>query len=85
MLQRSFWLQSVVRKVTVEEERLKNVIVYGLTEFDDENLQGKVELVFSDIEEKPVIRDCLRVGVRNENSVRPFKFSVGSTDLMLPS
>ena len=73
-------LQSVVRKVAVEEERLKNVIVYGLTESDDENLQGKVELVLSELEEKPVIRDCLRVGVRKENSVRPIKFSVGSAD-----
>ena len=37
-----------------------------------------MELVLSELEEKPVIRDCLRMGVRKENSVTPIKFSVGS-------
>ena len=34
----------------------------------------------SELEEKPVIRDCLRVAARMGNSVWPIKFPVGSTD-----
>ena len=73
-------IHNVVRKVAVKEETLKNVIIYGLSETDGEDLEGRVNDVLSEIGEKPVVRDCTRLGLRKADIVRPIKFSVGSSD-----
>ena len=73
-------IQTVVRKVAVKEETMKNVIIYGLSETEGEDTKEKVEQVLTDLGERPVVRDCTRLGARKENAVRPVKFSVASSD-----
>ena len=75
-------IQTVVRKVAAQEETMKNVIVYGLNETEGEDVRSKVEQVLADIDEKPAVRDCSRIGSRKEGaaSARPIKFTVGSSD-----
>ena len=59
---------------------MKNVIVYGVSETEGEDVRSKVEHVLADIGEKPVVRDCSRLGSRKEGAVRSIRFTVGSSD-----
>ena len=70
--------QAAVRKVEDKKERSQNVVIYGLNEEQNEELQIKVETILADIGEKPVVKDCCRVGRNRENATRPVKFSLRS-------
>ena len=74
-------LHAAVQKVAQKEERSKNVMIYGLKEKsdDDHELVSRVESVLSEVGEKPVIKDCCRIGLKKENSVRPVRFSLNSS------
>ncbi len=75
-------LQAAVKNVADREDRSKSVIIYGLSEPTDhqEQLQGKVEEVLGEIGEKPLVRDCCRVGIKRASGKRPVKFSLSSSD-----
>jgi len=72
-------IQAAVMKVADTNERSKNVIVYGLEEKTNEQLQNKIEEVLVEIGEKPPIEHCVRVGEKKVGTVRPVKFSLRST------
>ena len=72
-------IQAAVMKVADTNERSKNVIVYGLEENDGEQLEKKVEEVLIEIDEKPLIEQCVRVGTKKDGSKRPVKCSLKST------
>ena len=57
-------------------------MIYGLEESSGENLEGEISKVLTEIEEKPMIRDCCRVGFRKVGSKRPVKFSLSSSDMV---
>ena len=63
-------LTAAIKTVSEKEDRKRNVIIYGLKE-DDKKLSAKVEEVLSVIDEKPIIRDCCRIGSVKEESIRP--------------
>ena len=71
-------LQAAVLKVEDKKKRSQNVVIYGLEEEQNEQLQLKVETILADIGEKPVVKDCCRVGRNRENATRPIKFSLSS-------
>jgi hypothetical protein len=71
-------IQAAVMKVADTNERSKNVIVYGLEEKTNEQLQNKIEEVLVEIGEKPPIEHCVRVGEKKDGTVRPVKFSLRS-------
>ena len=71
-------LQAVVQKVAEKKERSSNIIIYGLKEAPDENLRTEVETVSAQIDEKPVVKDCRRVGASKTDSIRPVKFNLSS-------
>ena len=75
-------IEAAVRKVADEEDRSKNIIVYGAEESLDENIEEKVEKVLEEIGEKPLVRDCVRVGFKKSdvNLPRPFKFTLTNSD-----
>ena len=75
-------LRAAVKSVSEKEDRCKNVMIYGLEESPGEQLQDKVCQILSEIEEKPLIRDCCRVGFKKENNKRPIKFSLSSSDMV---
>ena len=72
-------IQAAVMKVTDTNERSKNVIVYGIKENDGEQIEKKVEEVLMEIDEKPLIEQCVRVGTTRDGSMRPVKCSLKST------
>ena len=71
-------IQAAVMKVADTTERSRNVMVYGLEEKDNEQLEKRVEEVLMEIDEKPLMEQCVRVGVRKEGTMRPVKFTLKS-------
>ena len=63
-------LRAAVKSVSEKEDRCKNVMIYGLEESPGEKLQDKVCQILSEIEEKPLIRDSCRVGLKKDSSKR---------------
>ena len=75
-------IEAAVKRVCDQEDRSKNVIVYGIEETRDEVLQDSVEKILGEIDEKPLVRDCVRVGVKKTGATqaRPVKFSLSNSD-----
>ena len=73
-------IEAVVKNVADREERCRNVILYGIQEKAEENLKEEVENVLIEIGEKPVVKDCTRVGQKRDDVPRPVKFTLSSTD-----
>ena len=65
-----------------KEDRTRNVIIYGLEESYEESIEEEVANVLKQIEEKPVIKDCCRVGTRKSDSKRPIKFTLRSSNMV---
>ena len=72
-------IEAAVQKVADKEERSKNVIIYGLKEEKEEKLKNRVEEVLAEIGEKPLVKDCCRVGLKRDAATRPIKFSLSSS------
>ena len=75
-------LRKVVKSVVQEEDRSKNVIIFGLQERKGENIEERVEEIFQDIGLKPKLQ-AVRVGkVSKETTKRPVKVSFSSSSLV---
>ena len=59
-------LKSVVRSAIEAEDRSKNLIIFGLTEQDEEKLDSKVINMLSELNEKPRVSTS-RIGVKRNN------------------
>ena len=73
-------LTAAIKTVAENEDRKRNIIIHGLKEEDNEVISAKVEEV--EIDEKPIIKDCCRFGSIKEESIRPVKFFLSSTDMV---
>ena len=71
---------SAVKKVNAEEDRSKNLVVFGVTEEDGESVKSKVSDLLEQLDEKPLILDSTRIGQRKAGSTRPIKFRVKSSE-----
>ena len=58
------------------------MIIYGLEETSGEVLDDRVEQVLAEIDEKPLIRNCVRVEIKRPDSKhpRPVKLSLSNSD-----
>ncbi len=75
-------MKVAMKKVSEDEDRSKNLIIYGLKEDDDETPETKVSEVLNHLNEKPKISNCCRVGKESIGKVRPVKFTLSSSDLV---
>ena len=75
-------IEAAVKSVCDKEDRSKNVIIYGIEETSEEVLSDKVRTVLEEIDEKPLVRDCVRVGVKTngDKRPRPVKFTLSNSD-----
>ena len=73
-------IATAVKKVTAKEERSRNIMIYGMVESQQENVLENVKTILSEIDEKPVITECRRVGTQKTGAIRPVKFAVSSAD-----
>ena len=68
-------LKKVVKSVVQEEDRSRNVVIFGLPEKKGENIEDRVQEVFQEIGLKPTLQ-ASRVG--KTSSKRPVKVSLSS-------
>ena len=71
-------LKKVVQNAVSEEDRSRNVLIFGLKETDEEKLCDKVDVIFQQIEEKPRF-EAIRVGRKSADKTRPVKVSLGNS------
>ena len=75
-------LKRVVKSVVQEEDRSRNVVIFGLPEKKDENVEERVQEVFQEIGLKPILQ-ASRVGkISKESSKRPVKVSLSSSSVV---
>jgi len=72
-------IETVIKKVKLEDNRDKNVIVYGVPEEPEEDLRHTVSAMLEEIGERPRVVSCSRLGTKGEGSVRPIKCCMSST------
>ena len=71
-------LKKVVKSVVQEEDRSRNVVIFGLPEMKEENVEERVQEIFEEIGLKPPLQ-ASRVGKTcKENSKRPVIVSLSS-------
>ena len=78
-------MKKVVKDAIVNEDRGKNLMVFGLSEECEEELNKKVSDILSELNEKPRLEAC-RVGTSNpENttSIRPRPVKVALSNVIL--
>ena len=69
-------IKSAVKDVVAEDDRSRNVMIFGMTEDPEEQIAEKVGQVLEDIGEKPKF-EATRIGIKtNQQSPRPVKVSV---------
>ena len=66
-------MKKVVKSVVEEEDRSRNVVIFGLPEKKEENIEERVQEVFKEIGLKPTLQ-ASRVG--KTSSKRPIKVSL---------
>lgn len=72
-------LKSVVKEVIEEEDRSRNIMVFGLVEEENEQLGDEMLELFQGVGERPSIVEVSRVGMRKSERVRPVKVTVRSS------
>ena len=74
-------LQTVVKRVMDEEDRSRNLVIFGLAEEDGEQITETVAEVFEALGEKPTVEAC-RIGrkkSKTDAASRPVKVTVSSS------
>jgi dTDP-4-dehydrorhamnose reductase len=72
-------LKKVLKSVVQLEERRRNVIIFGLIEQKDENVEERVQEVFEVIGLKPTVQASRAEKTSMKNSKRPVKISLSTT------
>ncbi|KAL5254876.1 hypothetical protein ACHWQZ_G014352 [Mnemiopsis leidyi] len=73
-------IEAAVKRVSDKEDRSRNVIIYGVKEESGEDLNQCIDSILTEIEEKPRIIDCCRIGNVKQDMCRPIKFTVSNHD-----
>ena len=73
-------IQTAVRKVNEEADRSRNLVIYGVDEGKDENIDVKVDGILQEIEEKLPIETVTRIGMKQADKCRPVKVTLRSSD-----
>ena len=72
-------LKKTVREVVEQEDRSRNVMVFGLPDRSDEETEEAVKPILLELSEKPKIMEARRIGVFAEGKTRPVILTVGSS------
>ena len=66
-------LQKIMKKVVEEDDRSKNLMIFGLNESGDETLKESVVEVLEKLNEKPKVETVCRIGTVKTGCNRPVK------------
>ena len=75
-------IATAVKKISKEEDRTKEIVVFGVAEEQSESPSSKVTEILEQLDEKPRIAGCKRIGQRVTGKSRPIIFTVKSTDIV---
>ena len=75
-------IAAAVKTVTQEEDRSKELVLFGVTEESGERVTSVVAKVMEQLNEKPQVKQCRRIGKPNTGATRPIIFSVRSSDIV---
>ena len=73
-------LKSVAKQVVIEEELSRNLMIFGKAEVAGEDVTETVTEVLHEMNEKPRLVECMRVGTIAEGKSRPIKVKLSSSD-----
>ena len=73
-------VKEAVKSVVQEEDRNRNIMIFGIKEQEEDEVQTVVSDVFEAIGEKPRVTECSRIGRAKSGVVRPIKVTLGSAD-----
>ena len=71
--QQTIALKKAMKEVVDEEDRSRNLVVFGLAEEEGEDLENKLCSVFQVMGEKPRVVEVVRLGRRETDKSRPIK------------
>ena len=75
-------IESAVKKVVLEDDRSKNLMVFGVEESDNEDVDHVISDVFSVLGEKPRVVERRRIGAPKSDRSRPIKVTLTSGDIV---
>ena len=76
-------IKAALKRASEEEDRSQNLVIYGLPEKNDEILEKRVLEVLENIDEKPRIVSCCRMGKTVSDggpAIKPIKFTLSGSD-----
>ena len=74
-------LQSAVKLAAEKEDRSRNVVIYGVKEEAGEIIHDKSLEILQDVGERPMIRECCRIGQKRGDKPRPVKLCLSNSDI----
>ena len=75
-------IQKMMKKVVADDDRSKNLMVFGLEESDDETLRESAIDVLATLDEKPKLESVRRIGVSRSGYRRPVKIAFGNSEIV---
>lgn len=75
-------IESAVKKVVSEEDRSKNLMVYGVKELENEDVDKLVSNIMSVLGEKPRVVERRRIGAPRSDRPRPIRVTLTSGDFV---
>lgn len=73
---------SAVKQVNQDADRNRNIVVFGISEDENEKPEQKIHAILDKLDEKPQISGCVRLGHIKPGVVRPIRFRVRSQDIV---
>jgi hypothetical protein len=73
-------VKKAVKSAVEEDDRTRNVMMFGVAEEGDEMLESKVLDILEQVDEKPRVAECRRMGEAKSEVVRPIKVVFYSAD-----
>ena len=75
-------LKKAVKDVFQDEDRSKNMIIFGLPEENDEDLSASVDYLLQEIGEKPRYEACRMGRNKTDGNIRPIKVTTTSSTVV---
>ncbi len=75
-------IKAAMKKAAADEDRSRNLVIYGLPEEEEEILENRVTEVLGNLNEKPKILNCCRIGKDTADRIKPVKFTLSSPDFV---
>jgi len=73
-------IKEAVKSAVAEDEKSKNFMIFGKEEAPNEDIVTTVAEIMEDLNEKPRVMECTRVGTSERGKSRPIKVQLTSSD-----